>query len=67
EYCLLQQTLAVDDGSGKKKTVSQLVSDGAKQFDVKDLKLTDFCLVNVGEGVQVEQTDFAAEVAAMAE
>jgi elongation factor Ts len=54
EHVLVEQTFVMD---GETK-ISKLLGD--------DIKLTGFARMVLGEGVEVEETDFAAEVAAMA-
>lgn len=60
EVCLLDQTFVID---GETK-VSQVIANAAKSAG-KDIKLTGFARVLLGEGVEKEETDFAAEVAAV--
>jgi len=53
EHCLTEQTFVID---GETK-ISKLLGD--------DITLTGFTRMVLGEGVEVEESDFAAEVAAM--
>lgn len=61
EVCLLDQTFVID---GETK-VSQVVANAAKSAG-KDIKLTGFARILLGDGVEKEEVDFAAEVAAVA-
>ena len=58
EYCLLEQTY-VHDGS---KTVTQALAEVAKAAGA-DVKLTGFARMQLGEGIEKKEDDFAAEVA----
>ncbi len=60
ETCLLEQTY-VHDGS---KTVTQVLADIAKSSG-SDVKLTGFVRMQLGEGIEKAEDDFAAEVAKM--
>jgi len=55
EETVLEEQIFVMDGENK---ISKLLGD--------DIKLTGFVRMVLGEGVEVEETDFAAEVASMA-
>ncbi len=57
EICLLEQDFIMDTD----KTVAQAISDAGS-----DIKLTAFARVQLGEGIEKEEEDFAAEVAAVA-
>ncbi|MGN7438463.1 MAG: translation elongation factor Ts [Alcanivorax sp.] len=56
EICLTEQTFIMDTD----KTVEQAVKDAG------DIKLAEFARVQLGEGIEKEEEDFAAEVAAVA-
>ncbi len=60
ESCLLDQVY-VHDGA---KTVAQIVADIAKSAGA-DLKVTGFVRMQLGEGIDKKDDDFAAEVAKM--
>ena len=59
EVVLLEQIFVVD-GETKVKTVIEMAAKDAGSA----IALTDFSQFNLGEGVEKEETDFAAEVAA---
>ena len=59
EQCLLDQNFVMDDS----KTVAQYIEDKAKAAG-GTAKITSFVRLEVGEGIVVEEEDFAAEVAA---
>lgn len=61
EVCLLEQTFVVD-GETKIKAV---VEKAGKELGTP-VQLTGFVRYHLGEGIEKEQTDFAAEVAKMA-
>jgi elongation factor Ts len=61
EYCLLEQTY-IHDGS---KSVSQALKDAEGKVG-GSIKLTGFARFALGEGIEKEESDFAAEVAAAA-
>jgi elongation factor Ts len=61
EYCLLEQTY-IHDGS---KSVSQALMDAEGKVG-GPIKLTGFVRFALGEGIEKEESDFAAEVAAAA-
>lgn len=61
EICLLEQVFVID---GESK-VEDVVAAAAKQAGA-DIKLTAFARVQLGEGIEVEEEDFAAEVAKVA-
>lgn len=61
EVVLLEQIFVVD---GKTK-ISQVVADAAKEIG-KPVKLTQFVRFQLGEGIEKQASDFAAEVAAAA-
>lgn len=58
EVCLLEQTFIMD---GETK-VSKVVDNAAKEHGVP-VKLTGYVRFQLGEGIEKEETDFAAEVA----
>ena len=60
ENCLLEQAY-VHDGA---KTVTQAVAEAAKAAGA-DVKLTGFVRMQLGEGIEKKEDDFAAEVAKM--
>ncbi|MBD3796914.1 MAG: elongation factor Ts [Campylobacterales bacterium] len=59
ELALLDQTYVLDD----KKTVAQAVEDAAKNLG-GTAEIVDFIRLEVGEGIEKQAGDFAAEVAA---
>ena len=59
EQALLDQTYVLDD----KKTVAQAVEDAAKALG-GTAEIVDFIRLEVGEGIEKAEDDFAAEVAA---
>ncbi len=59
EQALLDQAYVLDD----KKTVAQAVEDAAKALG-GTAEITDFIRLEVGEGIEKKEDDFAAEVAA---
>jgi len=59
EQCLLDQNFVMDDS----KTVAQYVEDKAKAAG-GTAEITSFTRLEVGEGIEVAEEDFAAEVAA---
>ncbi len=61
EYCLLEQTY-IHDGS---KSVSQALKEAEGKVG-GPIKLTGFARFALGEGIEKEESDFAAEVAAVA-
>ena len=61
EYCRLEQTY-IHDGS---KSVSQALKDAEGKVG-GPIKLTGFARFALGEGIEKEESDFAAEVAAAA-
>jgi elongation factor Ts len=60
ENCLLEQAY-VHDGS---KTVTQAIAEAAKSAGA-DVKLTGYVRMQLGEGIEKKEDDFAAEVAKM--
>jgi elongation factor Ts len=58
EQCLLDQKFVMDDT----KTVAQYVEEKAKSFG-GTATITNFTRLEVGEGIEVVEEDFAAEVA----
>ena len=61
EVVLLEQLYVID---GKTK-ISQVVADAGKEIG-KPVKITGFVRFQLGEGIEKQATDFAAEVAAAA-
>ncbi|MCI4666126.1 MAG: translation elongation factor Ts [Neomegalonema sp.] len=59
EVCLLKQAFVMDP----ELTVEKAVAAKAKEIGV-DVKVVAFVRLEVGEGIEKEETDFAAEVAA---
>ncbi|MEM6603430.1 MAG: translation elongation factor Ts [Pseudomonadota bacterium] len=59
EVCLLEQPFVMDPD----RTVAQVVADLAKETG-SDAVLKSFVMFKLGEGIQKEESDFAAEVAA---
>jgi elongation factor Ts len=59
---VLMEQLFVIDGKTK---ISQVVADAAKTVGAP-VKLTGFVRFQLGEGIEKQQSDFAAEVAAAA-
>ncbi len=59
EQCLLDQKFVMDDS----KTVAQYIEEKAKSFG-GTAQITNFVRLEVGEGIEVAEEDFAAEVAA---
>ncbi len=60
EICLIEQDFIMDTD----KTVAQAVEAAAKDAGT-DIKLTAFTRIQLGEGIEKEEEDFAAEVAAV--
>lgn len=58
EICLLDQTFVID-GDTK---IADVVANAAKEAGT-EIKLTGFARVQLGEGIEKEEEDFAAEVA----
>ncbi len=59
EICLTEQTFIMDTD----KTVAQAIEAAAKDAG-SEIKLTAFARLQLGEGIEKEEADFAAEVAA---
>lgn len=59
EVVMLEQLFVVDGET----PVEQVIANAAKDAGA-DIKLTGFARYNLGEGIEKEETDFAAEVAA---
>jgi elongation factor Ts len=59
EQCLLDQKFVMDDS----KTVAEYIEDKAASAG-GTAKITNFTRLEVGEGIEVAEEDFAAEVAA---
>ncbi len=60
EICLTEQAFIMDTD----KTVSEAIAAAAKDAGT-DIKLTAFARIQLGEGIEIEETDFAAEVASV--
>ncbi len=60
ESCLLEQAFVKDDS----KNISQFVTEVGKKLGVADLKVVAFERLELGEGVEKKDEDFAAEVEA---
>ena len=58
EVCLLDQTFVID---GETK-IADVIANAGKEAGA-DIKLTGFARVQLGEGIEKEEEDFAAEVA----
>lgn len=61
EVCLLEQSFVMNPD----KTISEIVADLAKEVG-KEVTLSGFIMFKVGDGIEKQETDFAAEVAAAA-
>lgn len=61
EICLVDQPFVMNPD----KTVAQALADVAKESGA-EIKLTAFARIQLGEGIEKEEVDFAAEVAAVA-
>ncbi|MGH1403201.1 MAG: translation elongation factor Ts [Alphaproteobacteria bacterium] len=61
EICLTEQAFIMDTD----KTVAEAIDAAAKEAGAS-IELTAFARVQLGEGIEKEETDFAAEVAAVA-
>jgi len=61
EVCLLEQVYVHDD----KKTVAQALKEAEGKVE-GPIKITGFVRYALGEGIEKQETDFAAEVAAAA-
>ena len=59
EVVLLEQTSVVDGET----RIADVVANASKEVGA-DIALTAFVRFNLGEGIEKEETDFAAEVAA---
>ncbi len=59
EVCLIEQIFVIDNET----KIGKLVEEKGKEFGAP-IKLTGFVRFKLGEGVEKEETDFAAEVAA---
>jgi elongation factor Ts len=59
EVVLLEQTFVIDGESKVADVIKKVVSDCGS-----DITLKEFSLFVLGDGVEKEETDFAAEVAA---
>jgi len=60
EVCLMEQTFVID-GESKIKDVIKSASEKCG----KSIKVSDFCIFVLGEGIDKKNEDFAAEVAAV--
>lgn len=61
EVCLLEQSFVMDPD----KSIAEVVSDLGKELGAETV-LKGFVMFKLGEGIEKEQTDFAAEVAKVA-
>jgi len=61
EVCLLDQTFVIDGETRVSKAVEAAVKDAGG-----DIAITGFVRFQIGEGIEKEESDFAAEVAATA-
>lgn len=61
EVCLLEQSFVMNPD----KTVAQVVADLAQEVG-QDVAISDFVMFKLGDGIEKQETDFAAEVAAAA-
>lgn len=61
EVCLLEQTFIMDG----ERTITKVLEDSGKEFGAP-VKLVGFVRFVLGEGIEKEEKDFAAEVAAVA-
>jgi elongation factor Ts len=61
EICLLEQTFVIDGET----VISKVLENAAKDIG-SEVKLTGFVRFQLGEGIEKEEEDFAAEVAAVA-
>lgn len=61
EIVLLDQVFVIDG----KSRISEVLADASKKFG-SDVKINSFVRFELGEGIEVEESDFAAEVAATA-
>ncbi len=61
EVCLLEQTFVIDGETKVSKAVEAVGSDAGS-----DIKVAGFVRFQIGEGIEKEEADFAAEVAATA-
>ena len=61
EVCLLEQTFVIDGETKVSKAVEAAGSDAGS-----DIKVAGFVRFQIGEGIEKEEADFAAEVAATA-
>lgn len=61
EVCLVDQVFVMD---GETK-ISQVIANAAKELGA-EIKLTGYVRMQLGEGIEKEEVDFAAEVAAVA-
>ncbi len=58
EICLLEQTSVID---GETK-IADVIANAAKEAGA-EIKLTDYARIQLGEGIEKKEEDFAAEVA----
>ena len=61
EVCLLEQTFVIDGETKVSKAVEAAGSDAGSE-----IKVAGFVRFQIGEGIEKEEADFAAEVAATA-
>ena len=59
EVVMLEQTFVVDGETEVKKVIENAAKDAGA-----DITMTGFARFNLGEGIEKEEADFAAEVAA---
>ena len=60
EACLIEQAFVKEDS----KSISQYLSEAAKKLGISELKVKKFSRLELGEGVEKKEEDFAAEVEA---
>jgi elongation factor Ts len=60
EVCLTEQLFVKDDS----KNVASYVLESGKKLGIPDLKISSFVSLELGQGVEKKEEDFAAEVAA---
>ena len=59
EVCLLEQTFVIDNET----KIAKVLEAASKEIG-SDIKISGFIRYGLGEGIQKEEADFAAEVAA---
>ena len=60
EACLIEQAFVKEDS----KSIAQYLNEAAKKLGISDLKVVKFARLELGEGVEKKEEDFAAEVEA---